>query len=179
MQLRSLALIATLIAMPASAADFTLKSDALASGKLAPAQYANAFGCSGGNVSPDLRWDNAPAGTRSFAVTVYDPDAPTGSGWWHWVVANLPADTSALSAGAGSAAGKLPAAAMQLNTDTGQPGFLGACPPVGETHRYIVTVHALNVDRFDLPAHATPAMLGFMMRSVTLGRASLTATGAR
>jgi len=161
----------------ANAGDFKLTSEAFASGKLAAAQYANIFGCSGGNVSPDVSWSNPPAGTNSYVVTLYDPDAPTGSGWWHWVVANLPATASGLPAGVSS--GQLPAGAREINTDTGAPGFLGACPPVGEEHRYILTVYALNVERLDLPANATPAMLGFMIRSATLDRASLTALGSR
>ncbi|MDR1994259.1 YbhB/YbcL family Raf kinase inhibitor-like protein [Azonexus sp.] len=161
----------------ANAGDFKLASEAFASGKLASAQYANSFGCSGGNISPDLSWSNPPAGTKSYVVTLYDPDAPTGSGWWHWVVANLPATTAGLPAGVSAA--QLPAGAREINTDTGTPGFIGACPPAGEEHRYILTVYALNVERLDLPPNATPAMLGFTIRNAILDRASLTARGSR
>lgn len=173
-------LFASLLALNvciANAGDFKLESKAFASGTLAQAQFSNGFGCTGGNVSPDLSWSNPPAGTKSYVVTLYDPDAPTGSGWWHWAVANLPATATGLPAGVSAA--QLPAGAREINTDTGMPGFLGACPPAGEKHRYILTVHALSVDKFDLPPNATPAMLGFMVHNAVLGRASLTAFGAR
>ncbi|MCL2658217.1 MAG: YbhB/YbcL family Raf kinase inhibitor-like protein [Betaproteobacteria bacterium] len=161
----------------ANAGDFTLTSTAFASGKLGQAQFANGFGCTGGNASPDMSWSNSPAGTKSYVVTLYDPDAPTGSGWWHWAVMNLPATTTGLPAGVSSA--QLPAGAREINTDTGAPGFTGACPPAGEVHRYILTVYALGVERLDLPPNATPAMLGFTIRNSILGRASLTAHGSR
>jgi Raf kinase inhibitor-like YbhB/YbcL family protein len=169
--------LSVLVASTAQAGDFQLHSAAFATGKLGPAQIANGFGCSGGNLSPDLQWSNPPAGTKSYAVTLYDPDAPTGSGWWHWAIVNLPASADGLPAGL--KAGQLPADARELNTDGGVPGFMGACPPAGEIHRYVLTVFALKVDRLDLPATATPALLGFMLRDVTLARASLTALGSR
>jgi Raf kinase inhibitor-like YbhB/YbcL family protein len=161
----------------ASAGDFKLESKAFASGTLAQAQFSNDFGCTGGNVSPDLSWSNPPAGTKSYVVTLYDPDAPTGSGWWHWVVANLPATATGLPAGVSAA--QLPAGAREINTDAGVPGFLGACPPAGEKHRYVLTVQARSVEKLDLPPHATPAMLGFTIRNAVLARASLTAFGSR
>ena len=169
--------LSALVASTAQAGDFQLRSTAFAAGKLGPAQIANGFGCSGGNRSPDLQWSNPPAGTKSYAVTLYDPDAPTGSGWWHWVVVNLPATADGLPAGI--AAAQLPAGARELNTDGGVPGFMGACPPAGEIHRYVLSVYALKVERLDLPATATPALLGFILRDVTLARASLTALGSR
>jgi Raf kinase inhibitor-like YbhB/YbcL family protein len=148
---------------------------------MADAQIYNAFGCTGGNISPSLSWRNPPPGTRSFAVTVYDPDAPTGSGWWHWVVFNLPPGTASLPADAGNpAAGKLPAGAIQSRTDFGAPGYGGPCPPLGDKpHRYIFTVHALKVDQLALDENASPAMVGFMLHANHLGRASLTARYGR
>lgn len=138
------------------------------------------FGCSGENVSPALRWSGAPAGTKSFAVTVYDPDAPTGSGFWHWVVYNIPATATGLAAGAGSAGGTLPAGAVQGLTDFGAPGYGGPCPPQGDKpHRYVFTVHALKTERLDLPAGATPAFVGFNLTGNRLAKTSFTARYGR
>ncbi|MCZ4306214.1 YbhB/YbcL family Raf kinase inhibitor-like protein [Zoogloeaceae bacterium G21618-S1] len=171
-----------LAAAAASAADdFTLGSPDVADGKRIAEQHVfKGFGCDGGNVSPALAWRHPPAGTQSYAVTVYDPDAPTGSGWWHWVVVNLPAQTTGLAAGAGNPQGTLPAGARQIGTDFGAPGYGGPCPPQGHgEHRYIFTVYALKTPHLDLPANATAALAGFMMRANSLGSASLTATYSR
>lgn len=155
---------------------FRVTSSDVPSGAFGKRQEANTFGCSGGNVSPALAWTGAPAGTRSFAVTVFDPDAPTGSGFWHWVVYNLPASTTSLASGAGSEGGTLPAGAQQARTDYGAPGFGGACPPPGDgAHRYVITVHALKTDRVEVPAGATAAVVGFTLHAQTLATASLTA----
>jgi len=170
-------------ALPAAhAAGFKLQSPTIKPGSmLTDAQVFKGFGCEGKNVSPALKWSGAPAGTRSFAVTVYDPDAPTGSGWWHWVVYNIPAATTELPEGAGSADGKgLPAGAVQGRTDFGAPGFGGACPPKGDKpHRYIFTVHALKTDKIDVPPDATAALVGFMINANRLGSASFTAKYGR
>ncbi|WP_245546680.1 YbhB/YbcL family Raf kinase inhibitor-like protein [Leeia oryzae] len=174
------AVMATAMPLIVLADTFTLSStDVQDGGVLGQQQFANVFGCSGGNVSPQLSWQHAPADTKSFVLTVYDPDAPTGSGWWHWVVANLPATTNSLPAGAGSDVSRLPASAMPINNDASMPGFLGACPPAGEKHRYVFTVHALKVEKLDLPANATPALVGFMTHMTEIGAASLTAYGSR
>lgn len=135
------------------------------------------FGCEGENVSPALAWKAPPAGTKSFALLVHDPDAPTGgAGWWHWVVYNLPADAMSLPQGAGSADGaKLPAGAVQQKTDFGAPGWGGPCPPVGDKpHRYVFTVHALKVDKLELPEGATASLVGFMVNANSIGKATLT-----
>lgn len=154
---------------------FRLYSDTLEDGgKLPDAQVHDQMGYSGGNRSPALRWEGAPEGTRSFVVTMYDPDAPTGSGWWHWVVINLPAEVTSLAEGAGSAGGSLPEGAINTRTDFGSAGYGGAAPPEGETHRYIVTVHALKVDRLDLDADSGGAMVGFNVHFNSLASASLT-----
>lgn len=160
--------------MPGHTADFQLSSPSLSTGSTMPEKHAfNGFGCQGANVSPALSWGNAPTGTQSFAITAYDPDAPTGSGWWHWVVYNLPANARALTENA-SKAQALPAGTVEGRTDFGTAGYGGACPPAGDKpHRYIFTVHALKVPRIDLPADAPAAMVGFMLHMNRLGSASL------
>ena len=148
-------------------------------GLLAERQVANGFGCSGGNQSPQLSWRNPPAGTRSYAITVYDPDAPSGSGWWHWQVWNIPAEVNSLAADAGPA-GTLPAGAVQGRGDAGSVGYFGACPPQGDkAHRYVFKIHALKVDKLDLPENPMPALVGFMINANALGSASLTARFGR
>lgn len=144
-------------------------------------QVFKGFGCEGKNISPALEWKNPPAGTKSYAVTVYDPDAPTGSGWWHWVMFNIPATVTKLEADAGNAAsGKAPAGAVQSRTDFGASGFGGACPPPGnKPHRYIFTVYALKVDKIDADANASGAMVGFMLNANKLGKATFTAKYGR
>jgi len=162
----------------ALAADFKLaSSDVKAGGTLGINQVFNGFGCSGKNISPELHWSKAPAGTQSFALTVYDPDAPTGSGWWHWVIYNLPATTSQLETGAGSSDGtRLPAGTEQGRTDFGAPGFGGACPPPGDKpHRYIFTLYALKIEKLEIPDGATAALIGYMINANQLEKASFTA----
>ena len=176
------AFFALFLAVSAQAADsFTLSSPQIKDGGvLTERQSFNGFGCSGENVSPALTWKNAPAGTRSYAVTVYDPDAPTGSGWWHWVVYNIPGNVTSLPEGAGNDAALLPQGAVQSVTDFGAPGFGGACPPAGDkAHRYIFTVYALSVPAMDLPSSTMPAAVGFNIHGNVLGKASFTATYGR
>ncbi|MFO0583730.1 MAG: YbhB/YbcL family Raf kinase inhibitor-like protein [Anaeromyxobacter sp.] len=174
------ALAAVALASPALAGGkLTVKSPELASGKLADEQVFNGFGCSGGNVSPELSWTGAPKDAKSFVVTAYDPDAPTGSGWWHWVVYDIPAGTTSLAKGAGSGKAALPEGAKQGRTDFGAPGFGGACPPPGKPHRYVFTVYALKADKLEVPADASPAMIGFMTRANALASGSITATYGR
>ncbi len=134
----------------------------------------NGMGYQGENLSPHLAWEDAPEGTKSFVVTCYDPDAPTGSGWWHWVVANLPASTASLPQGAGSGAASLPAGAVQTRTDFGKAGYGGAAPPQGESHRYIFSVHALDVDKSEVDEGASGAMVGFNVHFHVLASASVT-----
>jgi hypothetical protein len=166
----------------AQAAGFALQSPTIKPGSmLGENQVFNGFGCSGKNISPALSWSGAPAGTKSFAVTLYDPDAPTGSGWWHWVVYNIPATASQIPEGAGSAGGKnLPAGSAQGHTDFGAAAFGGACPPAGDKpHRYVFTVYALKTDKIDVPADATAALVGFMIHANMLGEAKFTARYGR
>jgi len=178
-KLRSVSLAVTLAACAplSQAAGFVLTSPNIKPGStLTDAQVFNGFGCTGKNISPALKWSGAPKDTKSFAVTAYDPDAPTGSGWWHWVVYNIPATASEIPEGAGTAEGKgMPAGSMQGRTDFGAPGFGGACPPPGDKpHRYIFTVYALKTDKLDIPADATAALVGFMINANKLGSASFT-----
>jgi Raf kinase inhibitor-like YbhB/YbcL family protein len=139
------------------------------------------FGCSGENKSPALQWRGAPAGTKSFAVTVYDPDAPTGSGWWHWSVINLPAEVNSLAADAGAVGGaKLPAGARHVRIDYGVAGWGGTCPPQGDKpHRYIFTVYALKTSSLEIPADATAALAGYMINANAIGNASFVAKYGR
>ena len=159
---------------------FTLTSTTVRDGEVLPAaQMSGMFGVPGGaDISPQLSWSGAPEGTQSYAVTVYDPDAPTQSGFWHWAVANIPADVTDLPEGAGDDTGKeLPAGAFQLRNDGGQARFIGAAPPAGHgAHRYFITVHALDVADIGVPAEGTPAYLGFNIASHILGRATIVAT---
>jgi len=172
----------TLVASLAHAAGFKLESPTIKPGsKLSEAQVYNGFGCTGKNVSPALKWSGAPKDVKSFALTVYDPDAPTGSGWWHWVVYNIPADVKELPEGAGTIEGKgLPAGSKQAKTDFGAPGFGGACPPPGDKpHRYIFTVYALKTDKLDIPPEGTAALVGFTINANKLASASFTAKYGR
>lgn len=131
------------------------------------------FGCAGGNRSPQLSWSGAPEGTASYALTCYDPDAPTGSGFWHWVVVNIPAEVTELATGAGDGSG-IPSGALQTRTDFGQPGYGGPCPPEGDhPHRYLFTVHAVGVAELPVDAGTMPAVVGFMLHFNTLEKASL------
>ena len=159
---------------------FTVTSTTLTEGGGTPtAQMSGLFGVPGGeDISPQLSWSGAPEGTKSYAVTVYDPDAPTGSGFWHWAVADLPATVTELPEGAGDDTGSgLPEGAVQLRTDGGTTRFIGAAPPAGHgPHRYFFVVHALDTESIGVPADASPAFLGFNMASHILGRAVLTVT---
>ena len=157
---------------------FTLTSTDIQDGEPLPQEtYAEHAG--GQNQSPQLTWSDVPEGTRSFAVTCYDPDAPTGSGFWHWAVANIPAHVRSLERGAGSPGStSLPEGALTLPNEQREPAFTGSAPPEGTgVHHYWFAVHALSVEHLDIDPHATPAVLGFMMRDVTLARAVIVATG--
>ncbi len=145
-------------------------------GTIKPEQVFSGFGCTGQNISPSLAWENVPPGTKSFALSAYDPDAPTGSGWWHWVVYNIPSEVRSLPAGAGDGnKNLLPSGAVLGNTDYGTPSYGGPCPPEGDKpHRYIFTLHALKVEKMELPASATAALVGFMVNHNTIEKTSFT-----
>ena len=147
-------------------------------GVLKTAQVFNGFGCTGENISPQLSWTGVPENTKSLAITIYDPDAPTGSGWWHWLAFNIP--TTAESIASGASLKSMPDGTIESRTDYGAAGFGGACPPVGDKpHRYIVTLYALNTDKLDLDANATAAMVGFSLNATMIEKTSITATFGR
>jgi Raf kinase inhibitor-like YbhB/YbcL family protein len=153
---------------------FRLYSDDLKEGDFLPsAQVFNGFGHSGANISPHLAWSDPPAGSQSFVVTLYDPDAPTGSGWWHWVVANIPASCRALPRGAGSGQASMPPGVVQARNDYGKSNFGGAAPPAGPPHRYLWTVHALKVDLIDVTPDSSGALVGFMVTMNKLASAQM------
>jgi len=166
------------IAGSALAADFRLtSSDFKANGELANKFVYQGFGCHGDNVSPALSWSGAPAGTKSYALLVHDPDAPTGgAGWWHWIVYNIPASASAIAQGAGTADGAaLPKGAVQGKTDFGSIGWGGPCPPPGHgKHHYEFTLYALKVAKLDVADGASAALIGYSANANALGKAELT-----
>jgi Raf kinase inhibitor-like YbhB/YbcL family protein len=158
---------------------FELTSEDLVNGEtLATAQVSGLMGAGGSDTSPQLSWSGFPAETKSFAVTIYDPDAPTASGFWHWAVADIPASMSSLPSGAGDEEGSgLPSSAVQFKNDAGLKRYVGAAPPSGHgPHRYYVVVHALDVPKLDLPADATPAYLGFNIFMHAIARAIIVGT---
>lgn len=160
---------------------FTLKSDEIG-GQLSESQVFNGYGCKGDNISPHLQWTHIPPGTKSFAVTVYDPDAPTGSGWWHWVIFNIPETVTELKRDAGNLQKKCaPVGSIQSMTDWGCPGYGGACPPKGTVNSYIFTVYALDIEKLALApnhildARSSPAMVGCLIKDHVIAKASLIA----
>jgi hypothetical protein len=154
------------------AGTFTLESNDL-EGQLTKVQEFNGFGCNGENKSPELHWTNAPKGTKSFALTVYDPDAPTGSGWWHWLVINIPSKITTIKTNA-SALKALPKGALETLTDYGKSGFGGACPPKGDKpHAYLFTLYALDTDKLEVKETSDSALVGYMINSHTLEKTTL------
>lgn len=166
----------------AGAEDFSLNSPQLnEGGTMDMAHIFNGFGCAGKNISPELRWTGTPAGAKSLALTVYDPDAPTGSGWWHWVVFNIDPKTTHLPANAGDVTAKLcPEGSIQSRTDFGSTGYGGACPPAGDKpHRYIFTLFALDVAQLPLDENTPAAMVGFYLNQHVIDKAQLTVLYSR
>ena len=160
-------------------ARFTLSSPDLQEGHfMAKDHEFDGFGCDGNNVSPALEWQNPPQNTKSYAITVFDPDAPTSSGFWHWLVTDIPADATGFAQGVGN--GRLPPGCRTFNNDYGSKEFGGACPPEGHgMHRYQFTVWALPEETLAVPDDASAAVVSFMLNANALGKATLTATYAR
>lgn len=173
---QALACVSFAISTTALAGQFSLTSTDIAHGEfMGKAQEFLGFGCSGGNQSPQLSWSGAPEGTAAFALLVHDPDAPTGSGWWHWQLVNIPAQLSSLPAGAGTADTQAARGSVQIANDYGVKGFGGACPPKGHgVHRYQFTLHALS-RTLELPADASGALTGYMVKAHSLGSVTLEA----
>ena len=170
--------LAAFTGAPANAAMKLTSPDIKPSGKIADEQVYSGFGCTGKNISPALSWSGTPPkGTKSFALTVYDPDAPTGSGFWHWVVFDIPPTATSLPKNAGDVKSNLaPAGTVQSRTDFGVPGYGGPCPPKGDKpHRYIFTLFAVDVDKLQVPGpDVSAAVVGFMLHFHTLGKATFT-----
>ena len=176
----ALASVSMLLALSASGAEgtFTLTSPDLPAGQaIAPVHMANAFGCHGANESPQLIWSGAPAGTKSFAITMYDPYKPPVSGWWHWIVYDLPASTTSLARKAGDpGSAAMPKGAKQGFPDGEAPEhhYYGPCPDEGDpAHHYVITIYALSVDHLNVPATSTAANIDYEISSKTLAKASI------
>ena len=160
-----------------AAGSFTVTSDDVVDAR--PLSEDHVF--AGGNVSPQLSWSGFPEGTRGFVVTMFDPDAPTPSGFWHWVLVGLDAGTTSLPRGAGAeGGGALPAGAFMVRNDMGTSGYAGAAPPPGDqVHRYFLVVHAIDTEKLDVDENASPAVVSFNLAFHTLARAISTPTFAQ
>ncbi|WP_444936043.1 YbhB/YbcL family Raf kinase inhibitor-like protein [Microbulbifer sp. JMSA004] len=177
----SFVVFTVLLSGAACAESFLLSSKDIHAGKfMSKEQEFQGFGCTGSNISPQLSWSNTPEGTEAFAVFAYDPDAPTGSGWWHWQLVNIPKDTTSLQADAGnSEKNRIPQGSIQIVNDYGLRGFGGACPPKGHgAHRYQFTVYALS-KKLDLPSDASGALTGYMVKANSLGASTVEALYVR
>lgn len=158
--------------------NFTLKSNNL-KGQATAKDFFNSFGCTGQNTSPHLSWTDAPKDTVSFAVTIFDVDAPSGSGWWHWIIFNIPADTTELKPEAGDISKSIaPEGSVQGRNDYGTFGYGGPCPPPGQLHQYLITVFALKT-KLDLDKDTVPAIIGFNINDNTIAKASIVIYGKR
>jgi Raf kinase inhibitor-like YbhB/YbcL family protein len=154
-----------------SATGFTIQSTRFKEGdKINPKHFWNQFGCSGDNARPELSWSGAPKDTKSFAITYYDKDAPTGSGFWHWVAYDIPVSTSKIIPT------EIPKGTIEANTDIGKPGFFAPCPPSGRVHTYTFTLHAMSTDKLNVPEGASGAIARFFIENNTIAKATISAT---
>lgn len=138
-------------------------------------QVFNNFDCNGQNISPKLIWRNIPKGTKSFAITMQDRDMKSGSGWWHWVVYNIPYDATMIDNNASGNKKLMPKGAVEVLNDYGFKGYSGACPPVNERHNYVITVYALNIEKINFPRNVMPAMVSLYLNENNLGSATIKA----
>ena len=153
---------------------FTLYSPEVFEGKsILQNQVFNGFECKGNNISPKLVWKNPPKNTKSFAITMYDKDAKTGSGWWHWIVYNIPSDINIIERGAGNEKKLLPKGSIIGKNDFGENSYGGVCPPSGETHNYTITLYSLSIDEINLPKDATPAMVGLYLNKYAIKKTAI------
>jgi Raf kinase inhibitor-like YbhB/YbcL family protein len=161
-----------------SVPSFTVTSEDVIEDQIVPLAQRSE-GAGGTSTSPQLSWSGFPGTTNSFAITVYDPDAPTGSGFWHWAVYNIPASVTSVASGAGTLGGALPPRALMLKNELRRREYSGAEPPEGTgVHRYAFVVHAVDTEQLDLDPESTPAVLGFNLHFHTVGRAVLAATAS-
>ena len=135
---------------------------------------ANQFGCTGDNISPQIEWQNVPTNAKSLVLTMYDPDAPTGSGWWHWQVVNIPVQSQLIAESAGNQPKLLPKGSQLIRNDSGTISYGGPCPPENSNHRYQFTLYALDIDRIDVTDQTTPAMIGFIANAHQIAKTSIT-----
>jgi Raf kinase inhibitor-like YbhB/YbcL family protein len=182
MKFRSLCLALALAAVAGPTWAFEISSPAIGSDNKIPDKYvADFFGCSGGNVSLPLVWRDVPAGAKSLALTIFEPDEPTGSGFWHWLVVNLPPSTTSLAEGVGKpGTTMLPFGAVQARNDAGTAAYFGPCPPQGDApHHYVITIFAVKVDKLNIDRSTSGAVVGFNLHFNTLDKASVTYTYGR
>jgi Raf kinase inhibitor-like YbhB/YbcL family protein len=174
-------LLGGLTAAAAAPALVVTSPDIKPGGKISDEQAANVFGCTGKNISPAISWSGAPKGTKSFAVSLFDPDAPTGAGFWHWTAFNIPPDTTSLPKNAGDPkANLMPAGVIQSHSDFGAPGYGGPCPPQGDKpHHYHLEVFAVDVDKLDADENATATVVHFNLHYHTLAKGELVGTYRR
>lgn len=165
--------IMSMISFHITAQPFTLSSTDLSEHGFSKQYILNSFGCDGENISPNLQWHHSPKETKSFVLTMYDPDAPTGSGWWHWVIANIPATANHITHNAGDDILKLPNGAVAVRNDFGHVNYGGPCPPAGTNHRYIFTLYALDIETIDVNDTTSAAFIGYISYHHMLDKATL------
>ncbi|MBW8880561.1 MAG: YbhB/YbcL family Raf kinase inhibitor-like protein [Asticcacaulis sp.] len=173
------ALLAAQATACAAQSHFTVTADDAPGGRFAQAQYYNNYGCTGGNISPHITWSGAPADTRSFAVTIFDPDAPTGHGWWHWLVTDIPATAAGLERGISGSDGLQALGIVETNNDFGTGTYGGPCPPPGSDHHYVITVYALKTDKLNLAPTTPPAEVEKQLKAAAEATATTTVMAAR
>jgi len=178
-------LISGLLSLPACAPaapapeGFSVTAGAAPDGRFTPQQYSNGYGCTGHNTSPAIAWQGAPATAKSFAITIFDRDANSGTGFWHWLATGIPATAKGLEAGASGSPALTAMGVSETPNDFGSPGYGGPCPPPGQDHRYVITVYALDTVTLDLPPTARPGDVTKAIKSHAIARGETTLQAAR